>query len=41
MVYYEDLRVWGDPHSNDAKSAGRSAKDGPHVLGGFVFLTNL
>ena len=34
VVFYEGLRLWGGPHSNDANTAGGSAKEGPHVRGG-------
>ena len=34
MVFYEGLRLWGGPQSNDAKGAGGAAKEEPHVRGG-------
>ena len=34
VMFYEGLRLWGGPRSNDANAAGGSAKEGPHVRGG-------
>ena len=34
VVFYEGLRPWGGRMSNEAKSAGGSAKEGTRVRGG-------
>ena len=34
VVFYEGLRLWGGPHSDEAVAPGGSAKEGPHVRGG-------
>ena len=34
VVFYESLRLWGGPDSDEVKRKGGSAKEGPHVRGG-------
>ena len=34
VVFYEGLKLCGGSDSNDANTAGGSAKEGPHVRGG-------
>ena len=35
VVFYEGLTLWGARMSNEAVALGWSAKEGPHVRGGF------